>query len=181
MPHAPADEYRARLAARRDAYARLSRVDERFSYARLFTFAAGVFLILAAWRGWLAAWWVALPVVSFIALIVRHDLVVHARDAAARAIAFYERGLARIEDRWAGGGETGERFRNPEHLYASDLDLFGPASLFERLCEAHTRGGQDLLAAWLKQPADAATVRRRQEAARPAPKKSGHGRRRSPI
>src|ERR1043165_573729 len=150
MPHAPADEYRARLAARPAAH------------ARLLTFAGGALLMLAAWRGWLGAWWVALPVVSFVALIVRHDLVVHARDAAARAIAFYERGLARIEDRWAGGGETGERFRNPEHLYASDLDLFGPASLFELLSIARTRAGEDTLASWLLAPAGPAELRARQ-------------------
>src|SRR5919198_2160842 len=72
-----------------------------------------------------------------------------ARDAAARAIAFYDRGLARIEDRWAGGGETGDRFRDPTHLYAADLDLFGPASLFELLSIARTRAGEDTLAGWL--------------------------------
>src|SRR5207302_1698082 len=75
-----------------------------------------------------------------------------------------ERGLARVNDAWAGKGDPGARYLDESHLYAADLDLFGAGSLFERLCEAHTRGGQDLLAAWLKQPAEAATVRRRQAA-----------------
>ncbi|HYS24667.1 MAG TPA: hypothetical protein VEP46_03665, partial [Vicinamibacterales bacterium] len=73
-------------------------------------------------------------------------------------------GLARIEDRWAGGGEPGERFRNPEHLYANDLDLFGPASLFELLSIARTRAGEDTLAAWLLAPADPEEIRARQQA-----------------
>jgi hypothetical protein len=165
MPHAPADEYRARLSARRDTHRRLSRTDEQLSYARLATFAAAVLLIVGAWRAWLAPWWIALPVVGFIVLLVKHDAVVRARDAAVRAIAFYERGLARIEDRWAGGGETGDRFRDPNHLYAADLDLFGPGSLFELLSIARTRAGEDTLAGWLLAPADPGEIRSRQQAA----------------
>ena len=90
--------------------------------------------------------------------------MVRAREAAARAIAFYERGLARIEDRWAGTGETGERFRDPEHLYAQDLDLFGPASLFELLSIARTQAGEETLARWLLAPADTTAILARQQA-----------------
>ena len=164
MRQAPADEYRARLSARRDTHARLSRIDAQLSYVRLATFVVAVVLIAAAWRGWLPPWWCALPAVVFVGLVVKHDAVVRARDAAARAIAFYERGLARIEDRWAGGGETGERFLNPNHLYATDLDLFGPASLFELLSIARTRAGEDTLAGWLLAPAERGEIRMRQEA-----------------
>jgi len=164
MRHAPADEYRARLSARRETHARLSQVDERFSYARLAVFAIAVLLAVGAWRGWMAPWWIALPVVTFLVLIVRHDAIIRRRDAAARAITFYDRGLARIEDRWAGGGEQGERFRNPDHLYANDLDLFGAGSLFELLSIARTRAGEDTLAGWLLAPAEAGEIRARQEA-----------------
>jgi hypothetical protein len=163
MRHAPADEYRARLSARRATHARLARVDERLSYARLVVFAMAILLIVAAWRGWVAPWWTALPFVSFVVLIVKHDAIVRARDAAARAIAFYDRGLARIEDRWAGGGENGERFRDPDHLYANDLDLFGPASLFELLSIARTRAGEETLAGWLLAPADPDEIVTRQK------------------
>ena len=162
MRHAPADEYRARLSDRRATHARLARVDERLSYARLAVFAMAILLVAAAWRGWVAPWWVALPLVAFVVLIVKHDAIVRARDAAARAIAFYDRGLARIEDRWAGGGENGERFRDPDHLYANDLDLFGPGSLFELLSIARTRAGEETLAGWLLAPADPREIVTRQ-------------------
>jgi hypothetical protein len=162
MRHAPADEYRARLSDRRATHARLARVDERLSYARLAVFAIAILLVAAGWRGWVAPWWAALPLVSFVALIVKHNAIVRARDAAARAIAFYDRGLARIEDRWVGGGENGERFRDPDHLYANDLDLFGPASLFELLSIARTRAGEETLAGWLLAPADPREIVTRQ-------------------
>ncbi|HEY7444887.1 MAG TPA: hypothetical protein VH701_20820 [Vicinamibacterales bacterium] len=161
----PLDEYTTRLAARTVAHVRWLRLDERLSYARLVVVATFVVI------GWLAFWmraispgWIGLPVVAFIALAVWHDRVIRARDAAARAIAFYERGIARIEDRWAGGGDPGLRFRDEEHLYAQDLDLFGPASLFELLSIARTHAGGDQLAAWLKAPSELSELRLRQEA-----------------
>jgi hypothetical protein len=70
-----------------------------------------------------------------------------------RAIAFYEYGLARLEDRWAGGGVTGAAYVDEVHPYAVDLDLFGPGSLFERLCLARTHAGRETLAHWLCAPA----------------------------
>ena len=164
MTHAPADEYRARLSARRATHLALSRRDERMSVARLAVFAAGVLLLVAAWRGWLPVWWLAVPASAFLILVVRHDRIIRARDAAARAIALYERGLSRIEDRWTGAGEQGQRFSNADHLYANDLDLFGPASLFQLLSSARTRAGEETLAAWLLAPADIAEVSERQAA-----------------
>ena len=164
MGHAPADEYRARLSARRATHLTLTRSDERLSYARLIVFAAGAIILVAAWRGWLPPWWSALPGVAFLMLVVRHDRIIRARDAAARAIGLYERGLSRIEDRWAGGGEQGERFSDAGHPYANDLDVFGSASLFELLSSARTRAGEETLAAWLLAPAGIAEVSERQAA-----------------
>ncbi|HET9599365.1 MAG TPA: DNA mismatch repair protein MutS, partial [Anaeromyxobacteraceae bacterium] len=76
------------------------------------------------------------------------------------------RGLARVDGRWIGAGETGERFLSDDHPYAADLDLFGRGSLFELLCTARTLPGADLLARWLLAPAAAAEVRARQSAVR---------------
>ena len=54
---------------------------------------------------------------------------------------------------------------SPAHPYARDLDLFGRASLFELLCTARTRAGEETLAQWLLVPATPQTVRERQAAA----------------
>lgn len=144
---------------------RLVALDERLSYARLAVFAAAAILALLAFRlAVISAWWLAPLFAAFAWLITRHDRVIRDRDAAARAVAFYERGLARMEDRWADGGETGERYRDDDHLYADDLDLFGSGSLFQLLSIARTRAGEETLASWLKAPAAAAVVRGRQQA-----------------
>jgi len=164
VPTPPGDEYVARLHQRRAALAALSTLDARYSGARLVIFIAGAMLAFAWWRGLVPPAWIAIPVVAFAVLVQRHDRVIRARDAAIRAIGFYERGLARIEDRWSGTGEPGDRFRDDRHLYANDLDLFGRGSLFELLSLARTRAGEETLASWLKGASAAGEIRARQQA-----------------
>ena len=109
----------------------------------------------------LAGWWLAVPFAAFLGIAVYHSRILRARDLAGRAVAFYERGLARIEDRWAGSGETGERFVDPHHVYAADVDLFGDGSLFQLLSAARTRMGEDTLARWLLAPSTVESIRER--------------------
>jgi hypothetical protein len=144
----------------------LDRLDARFAHARLGTVAGTVLIGIAAWRGVITVWWFLLPVALFVWLMQRHDRVLRSRTDATRGIRFYERGLARLEDRWRGGGEPGERFRDDRHVYANDLDLFGTGSLFELLSLARTYTGEETLARWLTTAAEAAEVRARQEAVR---------------
>jgi hypothetical protein len=158
-------EYRSRLEARRTDALRLATGDRRLSGLRLLTFA----IIVAA--GFLAfgthhirAAWLAAPVVLFGSLLFAHDRVIRRRSRAERAVAFYERGLARLEDRWAGAGCQRQPSVDATHAFAADLDLFGQGSLFELLCDARTPAGEDKLASWLLAPAGAREVRERQAA-----------------
>ena len=93
-----------------------------------------------------------------------HDRVLRRLARFQRVTEFYARGLARLEDQWAGTGETGDRFFDAAHPYARDLDLFGKGSLFELLCTARTRAGEETLARWLLAAADPEEVRARQAA-----------------
>ena len=92
-----------------------------------------------------------------------HQRIIRARTRAETAVAMYRRGIARIEDRWAGTGQTGDRFRDPTHVYADDLDLFGRGCLFELLSTARLPMGENQLAAWLKSPSTRAEILERQQ------------------
>ncbi|MEQ1897992.1 MAG: DNA mismatch repair protein MutS [Vicinamibacterales bacterium] len=166
MP-SPSDEYRSRLAARQQRHQALSLTEARISYVRLAVFALGA---LTAWlafgRGVVHPALVALPVLIFLGLVWWHARVISEREQTSRAITFYQRGLARLEDRWAGGGESGDRFQAAAHPYAADLDLFGRGSLFELLSIARTRAGEETLASWLLTPAPPDEVTARQQAVR---------------
>ncbi len=112
----------------------------------------------------IAGWWLLIPLAIFIAMVVQHERIVRRKDFAQRGIKYYERGLRRLNDRWAGTGSQGSQFEDPSHVYAGDLDLFGKGSLFELLSTARTAAGENTLARWLLNPAPAAEVRERQQA-----------------
>ena len=162
----PAAEYHARLARWRQRLASLSASDARLAAARLIVFGAAAILAWIAYQTSWSAWLLTIPAAVFVAIAVRHDRVIRARDRSASLVAFYERGLARIEDRWTGTGATGDRYRNDHHPYANDLDLFGPGSLFELLSLARTRTGEDTLASWLTAAAPPAAIVDRQSVVR---------------
>ena len=164
MASLPSDEYRLRLEARRATEASLARTDARFSTARLIIFGIALLLAFLAWHSRVSAWWLLAAAAVFLVLVRQHDRVIRARNAAARGAVFYERGLARIGDTWTGAGSTGDRFRDDDHPYANDLDVFGTGSLFELLSLARTPGGEETLARWLKAGAAPADIRVRQGA-----------------
>lgn len=159
-----AEEYHKRLTARRADCATFEAQDERFAFARLAIFGAGLLAVVLIWRSTIAWWWIAVPVLAFVWIMRRHDQLRQARDNALRVIRLYEAGLARLDDRWAGTGESGERFRDDGHVYANDLDLFGRGSLFELLSQARTRTGEETLARWLTTFADEREILARQQA-----------------
>jgi hypothetical protein len=160
----PAAEYRRRRDARQAEVAAVERRSTQLSYARVAAFALAVGAIWAAVTHRAPGIVVAIPVTLFVALIVLHDRADRRKKRALRAVDYWERGLARIEERWVGQGEGGARFYDDAHAYARDLDLFGKGSLFELLCTARTRSGEETLARWLLTPASADDARARQAA-----------------
>jgi hypothetical protein len=161
------EEYQVRVQERRQASQRLDKQFRRIGNARLAAALAAVVVAFFVFgEVWISFWWLLIPLAVFAVLIVVHARVVERLERAQRAIQFYERGLARLEDGWMGTGETGDRFRNPNHLYSEDLDLFGKGSLFELLSTARTRAGEDFLANWLLAPASKDEVAARHEAVR---------------
>jgi hypothetical protein len=165
MPATPiSDEYRRRRDRRRTQADAAERRAAAISWARVVAF----FLLVASI--WLEASHrapalvVALPAVGFVALLIWHDRAFRARERARRAMRYWELGLGRMEERWMGEGPDGARFLDENHPYARDLDLFGRGSLFQLMCTARTRAGEETLARWLLNPAGADEVRARQAA-----------------
>jgi hypothetical protein len=161
----PSEEYNRRLEARNKLVEHYKRLDHLIGNLRLVTgIVFFLMLWLAAGPGVFSGWWLLLPVGVFIVLVARHERVRALGRRTQRAAAFYERGLARIEDRWMGSGDPGRAFFDEAHPYAVDLDIFGKASLFELLSQARTRSGERALASWLTTPASPLEIVKRQQA-----------------
>ena len=176
----PSEAYQRRLSRLGEEERALALRDRIFIG---FKIAAGVITLGLA--VWLAKYhteqiaYLLVPIVLLIALFAWHERTLKALRENADLRRYYERGVARLEDRWFESAEnakktkltapvedTGERFFTAEHPYARDLDLFGAGGVYHLLCTARTRAGRDSLAAWLLHPASIDEILRRQESVR---------------
>lgn len=163
----PLPEYEARRAAWVAKQNLLQREFNRLGNARLALAVVTVLLAALAYgEVGISQWWLLLPLLAIFALFVRHARVSRQRAFAERGVSYYDRALARIKNQWQGKGEAGERFRDANHVYAEDLDIFGRGSLFELLCTARTAAGEDTLASWLLHPTSQDEAAARQQAVR---------------
>jgi hypothetical protein len=111
-----------------------------------------------------SGWFILIPIAAYLGFVIYSQRVYPREQRALRAVAFYERGLARLAGKWIGAGSSGAAFADESSLYANDLDIFGEGSLFELLCTARTNAGQKILAGWLSAPASQSEILKRQDA-----------------
>src|SRR5580658_1314325 len=159
----PKSEYSKRLESYLQIAAAKNRLHIQIGNLKLAVVAAGLVLAyLSLARHSFSSEWLWAPIALYLILSWIHQRVIRARTRAETAVAMYRRGIARIEDGWAGTGQTGERFRDPNHVYADDLDLFGRGCLFELLSTARLPMGENQLATWLCAPSSRAAILERQ-------------------
>jgi MutS-like protein len=160
----PRAEYERRLANWRERIAKLDRVNLHISYGRLVLGVTGAILLWMAFvRASISPAWPVGVWLAFGVLAVMHARQLQRYERARGAERVYLRGFDRLGGNWAGTGRDGTMFLEG-HPYARDLDLFGPASLFELLNTTRTEIGEATLADWLRGPAALSEVRARHAA-----------------
>lgn len=138
-----------------------------FAWARLAVLALAIAgAVFTVWKQWGAYGWCATAVaaVVFVVLWTLHSRLAAKVDRTKLARVYNERGVKRLDGDWKTFEDHGERYRRDDHAYALDLDVFGPASLFQLLNDTRTRIGARRLASWLASPAPASTITTRQQA-----------------
>jgi uncharacterized protein YjeT (DUF2065 family) len=159
----PRAEYNRRIGIHQHIISRNEIAHRKIGNAKFAAVIAAIAIaILALSKHSFSAYWLFAPVAVYAALAILHERVLGAKSRAELAAAFYRKGLARMDDKWAGTGETGDRFRDPKHTYADDLDLFGRGCLFELLSTARLPMGENFLVQWLRFPSPLAAVVERQ-------------------
>lgn len=159
--------YSSRLAGLEASQSAAERRHRQLGYIKLAVLGVTVVAFVLGMKSRsVSAFWVVVPIVALAMLEKAHERLLVSSKRCARAIAFYKRGLARLEDRWIGAGDDGADFLDSAHPYARDLDLFGKGSLFELLCTARTTPGRNTLAQWLMVHAPVQEIQRRQDAVR---------------
>ncbi|NJB84836.1 hypothetical protein GGR26_000581 [Lewinella marina] len=145
---------------------RLQQRYDRLAVVRLLVFFASVAVLILAWsQGPVWGFSVTLPLVALLVVGVRAHARIGRRAAAARVR--YELAEAEIRSlrhdfsNWPDGA----RWADPAHPYATDLDIFGPHSLYQFINRTVTAVGGRRLAEQLLHPAPPATaVQRRRDA-----------------
>jgi hypothetical protein len=157
--------YRERLSRRQQSLKELLRQVRMARYARG---GAGLFVAAILWLGLVLhvvpVWLALVPAAAVFVFDRKYEQFYAEMNRSNRSIDFYEHAIARIEDRWMGKGIIDSRFADSSHLYANDLDIFGKGSLFDLLCTARTRCGQETLARWFCEPASRGEILQRQAA-----------------
>ncbi len=170
-----AEQYMDRLDGLHAVEVKLRRADRLFIGAKV---SVGIFAVgLAVWLAKYHATQISyllVPLLLIGLLFVLHERTLASLRSNTSLRGFYERGMARLEDRWftlpAGvpqspsAEETGEQYLSKAHPYARDLDIFGPGSVYHLLCTARTRIGRDTIASWLLTAAPVEEVKQRQQA-----------------
>jgi hypothetical protein len=165
MKDDPRAEYARRLKTREAALEKCESRHRQIGNSRLAVFLIAVSLAWLAFDSHrISSWWILAPFAAFVLLMAWHSRVLLGLERSRRSVDFYMRGLARLDERWQGTGESGAGYQDSTHPYAQDLDLFGTGSLFELLSSARTYAGEQMLASWLKHPAPLEEVRSRQGA-----------------
>jgi hypothetical protein len=134
--------------------------------------------LMAAITGITVSWYfwpLAVPFTAAVILFSALMIFLVFRDADKSADIKNRERLIRINEHETGvmTGELylseyddGQIFADPLHAYASDLDLFGPSSLFQFLNRCHAEQSRTLLADSMKKPLPCSRVKEKQEAAK---------------
>ncbi len=167
----PRAEIESAYDKRREAFAAAEGLcvtrDRWLTHLRLVAFLLSVAL---CGLGWISEheplwyWAGGLAFVGFIALAAYHEELEGRlkRNRILRQI--NEQALARLRRDWTALPDIPVEVPSEHRAVASDLDLFGHASVFQFLCAAHTPSGIRVLRDWLLVPASPDEIRLRQQA-----------------
>src|SRR5215471_14534353 len=151
----PENEYALRLGARQQQLTAVRALHQRlWAYLAVVALAGIVIAFTTLSLPLISTLWIVLPAVVMLSIIRSLTKNARTHSRVQRIVSFYELGVARLRHQWQGRGISGKEFLPKNHVYASDLDLFGTGSLFELLCTARTGVGRAVLAEWLLNPAE---------------------------
>ena len=160
-----AETYRQRLESATRELLALQSLDRRFVRARTIIFL--VLIVLGAWLAGDKQAAVPFSVAAFILIVtvISHRPTMKKLRRTARVQKWYSSCLQRLTRHWRELPLNGEEFVSTDHPWSSDLDLFGPGSLFQKMCQCRTLPSQRLLADWMTTVPAAEQVRDRQQMA----------------
>lgn len=159
-------DYRERAEHAQQEAAKNKKLSERFSLLRLVVFASFILAVGLA----IKVDEIMIIVIALALLILVFGWLVRKQAGFDEQVRYWQ-DLKKVIDNEIGSISDGVNIYydgssaiNDKHYYTSDLDIFGPNSLFQLLNRASTGPGMTKLAGWLAKPADKDIILSRQEA-----------------
>ncbi|HVI45470.1 MAG TPA: hypothetical protein VM802_11395 [Chitinophaga sp.] len=150
----PAGIYEQRINEFQQAISKEKKLTAALSWARLISFLLVVLGSVLFFRNGKQAWWllvVGAGVVSFLYFLVRYSKSQDRLELLKALLDLNQKELQQIST-WQPSFEDGREFVEDGHDFSSDLDVFGPASLFQFINRTGTLSGKVRLAALMRQP-----------------------------
>ncbi|AGX44597.1 MutS family DNA mismatch repair protein [Clostridium saccharobutylicum] len=88
----------------------------------------------------------------FIYLIIKHDKEIKKRKYSIALKDINEKAIKKLDGQWKSFEDDGSEFKNEEHSYSNDLDIFGKGSLFQWINSSKTFMGRQNLKSRLTNP-----------------------------
>jgi len=115
-------------------------------FARLVVFFSLIYSVYFFWGQVIPVFLApTLLLVAFIYTIKIHAKFLDLRDFQRALITLYSNELKSLDNDFS-FAKNGKQFKNSDHEYSHDIDLFGDRSFFQRLNRTATIGGEELLA-----------------------------------
>ncbi|NRT92164.1 hypothetical protein [Clostridium beijerinckii] len=86
-----------------------------------------------------------LQLLIFIYLVINHDKEINKRKYSIALKDINEKSIKRLSGEWNSFEDDGREFKNEEHCYSNDLDVFGKNSLFQWINASKTFMGRQTL------------------------------------
>jgi len=86
-----------------------------------------------------------LQLLIFIYLVINHDKEINKRKYSIALKDINEKAIKRLSGEWNSFEDDGSEFKNEEHCYSNDLDVFGKNSLFQWINASKTFMGRQTL------------------------------------
>lgn len=157
--------YQNQIQSQQNKVENLVKKLNQVSLSRLGVFIAEILivaLIISQGYHWIMGLLLCIPVLIFMVLVKKQVSLQGELRYARKLLWVYQNEEHHLLDR-KNGYDDGAQYQDEHHPYTSDLDVFGPLSLYATLNRCKTTRGMDLLARHLEAPLERTVILERQE------------------
>jgi DNA mismatch repair ATPase MutS len=155
-----ANIYQQRIDQFHDAMKKEKRLTSTLSWARLISFlVVGTSIVQLIRGGWMAVWVVLAiaGVIAFARLLIVYTKALQRLQLFETLLELNRKELQLVTT-WQSSFDNGNEFVDDKHDFTSDLDVFGPSSIFQHINRTGTLSGKAQLALALRAPLQSSTA-----------------------